>query len=287
MANEPPNRSATWPNTPTLLPNSIPPSTQQSPSGRPNRPRGERIEGMIQTAIMLVIGGAAGAASFRHVHDVAASHGQPGWLAWFDAVVLELTSIAAGLEMRRRKRIGKPVRFVAAVLTVAVILSLSAQVVEAEPSIIGWLAAALPALGFLAMVKMALARADPGPPSAVPGPSVAVADESGRVPDEYPLDRDRPAAVLDGPHEDRDRPGPSRTSVDVTPLLPAATEAAATLAAQGIPLNRTTLAQQMRADGHPLSTATATTLAKLLREQLSATPADQPTERAEPVTTGS
>jgi hypothetical protein len=90
MANEPPNRSATWPNTPTLLPNSIPPSTQQSPSGRPNRPRGERIEGMIQTAIMLVIGGAAGAASFQHVHDVAAAHGQSGWLAWFDAVVLEL-----------------------------------------------------------------------------------------------------------------------------------------------------------------------------------------------------
>jgi hypothetical protein len=189
--------------------------------------------------------------------------------------------------MRRRKRIGKPVRFVAAVLTVAVILSLSAQVVEAEPSIIGWLAAALPALGFLAMVKMALARADPGPPSTVPGPSVAVADEPGRVPDEYPLDRDRPATALDGPHEDRDRPGPSRTSVDVTPLLPAATEAAATLAAQGIPLNRTTLAQHMRADGHPLSTATATTLAKLLREQPSGTPAHQPTERAGSVTTGS
>ena len=45
----------------------------------------------------------------------------------------------------------------------AVTLSLSAQVVEAEPSIIGWLAAALPALGFLAMVKMALGRADSDP----------------------------------------------------------------------------------------------------------------------------
>ena len=50
-------------------------------------------EGMTQIAIMLAIGVAAGAASFTHVHDVAAAHGQDGWLAWADAVVLELMSI--------------------------------------------------------------------------------------------------------------------------------------------------------------------------------------------------
>src|SRR3954471_606393 len=38
----------------------------------------------------------AGAGSFTHVHDVAAAHGQAGWLAWADAVVLELMSIAPG-----------------------------------------------------------------------------------------------------------------------------------------------------------------------------------------------
>lgn len=36
----------------------------------------------MQIAIMLVIGIAAGAASFTHVHHVAAAHGQDGWLAW-------------------------------------------------------------------------------------------------------------------------------------------------------------------------------------------------------------
>ncbi|MBO4207725.1 DUF2637 domain-containing protein, partial [Micromonospora echinofusca] len=113
---------------------------------------------------MLLIGGAAGAASFRHVHDVAAAHGQPGWIAWADSVVLELTSIAAGLELRRNRRLGKSVAFAATVLTVAVFLSLAAQVVEAEASVVGWIAAALPALGFLAMVKIALGRADPAPP---------------------------------------------------------------------------------------------------------------------------
>src|SRR4051812_47005162 len=105
---------------------------------------------------MLAIGAAAGAASFTHVHDVAAAHGQPGWLAWADAVVLELMSVAAGLEMRRRKRLHLPVKFPTTVLVVAVALSLSAQVVDAEQSAIGWIAAAIPALGFLVMVKIAL-----------------------------------------------------------------------------------------------------------------------------------
>jgi hypothetical protein len=39
-------------------------------------------EGVVQVVIMLAIGGAAGAASFTHVHNVAAAHGQGGWLAW-------------------------------------------------------------------------------------------------------------------------------------------------------------------------------------------------------------
>ncbi|MBT8223959.1 MAG: hypothetical protein KJO75_00450, partial [Dactylosporangium sp.] len=59
---------------------------------------------------------------------------------------------------RRRHRSGQPAGFVLGVLIAAVALSLSAQVVEAERSIVGWLAAALPALGFLALVKIVLSR---------------------------------------------------------------------------------------------------------------------------------
>jgi len=120
--------------------------------------RSERIEQGVQVLILLAVGGTAAAASFRHVHDVAAAHGQPGWLAWADAVVLELMSIATGLEIRRRHRSGRPVGFVVAVLMIAVALSLAAQVIEAEASVVGWLAAALPALGFLACVKLVLTR---------------------------------------------------------------------------------------------------------------------------------
>src|SRR2546423_2267431 len=120
--------------------------------------RGRRAENRLQAFILLTIGAVAAAASFTHVHNVAARHGQPGWLAWADAVVLELMSIATGLEIRHRHRAGQPTGFVVAILVGAVILSLSAQVVEAERSVVGWVAAALPALGFLALVKTILTR---------------------------------------------------------------------------------------------------------------------------------
>jgi hypothetical protein len=146
-------------------------------------PRSQRLEGVVQVLILLAIGSMAAAASFTHVHNVAAAHGQPGWLAWADAVVLELMSIATGLEIRRRHRAGQSAGFVLWVLIGAVALSLSAQVVEAERSVIGWLAAALPAGGFLALVKIVLTRT---PARTTPVPAVPVA-----VPDPVPVQDDR------------------------------------------------------------------------------------------------
>lgn len=221
------------------------------PSSGPGPPAGEQAEGIIQTIIMLAIGGAAGAASFTHVHDLAASHGQPGWLAWADAIVLELTSVASGLELRRRKRIGKSPAFPAAMLTVSVTLSLAAQVVDAEPSIIGWLAAALPAAGFLAMVKIAMGRADAGQPAAVPASATTVLDQ--------------PSPVLDEAAESGTVPDDEPYGPDIAALIPAAQEAAKHLAAQGTTLSRTALAAQLRGEGHSLSNATASALVRILR----------------------
>ncbi len=145
-------------------------------------------------------------------------------------------------------------------LTCAVALSLAAQVVEAEPSVIGWLAAALPALGFLAMVKMALGRSDPvtawpalNEPGSVPASGDHIADTHGPVPDEADVTR----AVQDRNSEVR----------DVTGLVPAARRAAEALAAQSIRLTRTNLAAQLRTDGQALSTATAAELTRILRSE--------------------
>lgn len=231
---------------------------------------------------MLLIGGAAGAASFTHVHDVAAGHGQPGWLAWADAIVLELMSIAAGLELRRKRRSGTSVVFPAAVLVVAVSLSLAAQVVQAEASVIGWIAAALPALGFLAMVKIALGRTDPttvrpaepcksgrsrtagasvrDPDLRAPGTAAAVPDSTATV----PVVVDRPSTVPDRPDREESTGG---GGPEVAALVPAARTAVRTLVAEGTPLSRKALARQLRADGHQLSNATASALVRALRAE--------------------
>jgi len=241
------------------------------PGSGPGPPRGQRTEGTIQIVIMLAIGGAAGAASFTHVHDVALAHGQPDWISWADAIVLELTSVASGLELRRRKRIGKSPAFPAAVLTVGVALSLAAQVVEAEPSIIGWIAAALPAAGFLAMVKIAMGRADPGHLQPVPRPAVIVPAQRQPVPNNLGLVPDSEEPVPAEPGPAATMTGQPRTVRDDSPqiaaLLPAARTVAASLAVQGIPLSRTSLATQLRAEGHTLSNATASALVHTLRTE--------------------
>lgn len=119
---------------------------------------GHRIESVVQVGILLVMGGMAGAASFTHIHDLTVSHGQPSWIGWANAIVVELMSVASGLESRRRKRTGQATGFVHTVLAAAVAVSLAAQVAEAERSVWGWTVAALPALGFLAVVKIVLSR---------------------------------------------------------------------------------------------------------------------------------
>ncbi|WP_329019832.1 DUF2637 domain-containing protein [Micromonospora rifamycinica] len=252
---------------------------------------------------MLAIGGAAGAASFTHVHNVAAAHGQPGWLAWADAIVLELMSVASGLELRRRKRAQVSAVFPAAVLACAVALSLAAQVVEAEPSSIGWIAAAVPALGFLVMVKIALGytNSPPDPTPAGTHPSTArpvdqpiatasqlPADRADAQPSLPTGDRRLPARTVhdtsnDHPHTGPDHPrtgkpvrqrrpsrrGPATHPTDTEALLLVARRAQEDLAAEGRPLTRAALATALRATGHTVSNIRASQLLKILK-------ADQP-----------
>jgi hypothetical protein len=219
---------------------------------------------------MLAIGGAAGAASFTHVHNVAASHGQPGWLAWADAIVLELMSIASGLELRRRRRAHTSPGFPAVVLGCAVVLSLAAQVVEAEPTPIGWIAAAIPALGFLVMVKVALSHT--GGPSE-PEPSTlddaAVPAESEDRPDTEPAARsEADASQRSAPVRRRSR-GPSAYPGDLRSVLPAARAVRDQLAANGEPLTRGALAHHLRAGGNSVSNSKVSALLERLRSERS------------------
>ena len=114
----------------------------------------------IRLAVAVVLGGIGAAAGFTHTHNWADHHGQHGWLAWADAVVIEGITTVAGFEIHRDHQAGRraPVSLPVVVLVVGFLVQMAAQVAEAEPTPAGWLLAAMPALGFLTVVKLLMRR---------------------------------------------------------------------------------------------------------------------------------
>ncbi|MEU0553821.1 DUF2637 domain-containing protein [Dactylosporangium sp. NPDC006015] len=148
----------------------------------------QHIEGAVLVVILLVVAGMAGAASFTHVHDWTMANSPAGtadWFGWANAAISELVPIACALVIRRRRRSGESTRYPFAVLTAAVVLSLSAQLAVAKPGISGGLLAAVPALAFMALVKLVLST-KPQPAPHEP-PSVVI--------DQVPAPEPIPAAV--------------------------------------------------------------------------------------------
>ncbi|GAA2185245.1 hypothetical protein GCM10009848_14150 [Micromonospora lupini] len=139
--------------------------------------RTERAEGVLLLLILLVVGAAAGWASFSHVHAWTMANspaGTPDAFGWVNACVSELVPVASLLEIRRRRRVGSPTGYPLALLVGAACLSLAAQLAVAKPGVSGWLLSAVPALAFMALVKLVFART----PALVPDPQGATADAS-------------------------------------------------------------------------------------------------------------
>lgn len=128
---------------------------------------------LLVAAVLGVIGAAAG---FTHTHNWAAHHGQTGWLAWADAVVIEGMTVVAAFEIHRDRQTGRAGRMSlpVVVLVAGFVVQMAAQVAEAEPTAAGWLLAAMPALGFLTVVKLLMRRlphqAAPTPAATEPEP---------------------------------------------------------------------------------------------------------------------
>lgn len=124
--------------------------------------RAERIEGLLLVAILLIVGGFAGAASFTHVKDWTMANSPAGtgeWFGWANAVISELIPMAALLTIRQRRRTGGSVGYPLFLLVCAAGLSLSAQLAVAKPGPSGWLLSAVPALAFLGLSQLVLAQA--------------------------------------------------------------------------------------------------------------------------------
>jgi hypothetical protein len=111
---------------------------------------------------VVVLASIAAAGSFTHIRDTAAEHGQGGWMAWAIAVCIDLTCVMAARERQRDKRTGRRtgrLSWPTLVLVGGILLSLAANLAQAEPSAWGWITAATPAGAFLVAVSMLERRA--------------------------------------------------------------------------------------------------------------------------------
>lgn len=162
-------------------------------------PTSSPAESRAQFLLMFGVGAVAGVASFAHVRALAEGHGQTGWLAWAIAGVVETLAVSSGMEIRRRKRTGQPTAAVVAVLFASVVLSLACQVADAERSVWGWILAAVPAVGFLVLVKFALSRTTVTTPE-----QVVALPARGEQNLSAPVDLDAAWAELDAEQERAD-----------------------------------------------------------------------------------
>jgi hypothetical protein len=123
----------------------------------PTRTGAGRAESATLAVILTVVAVAAGWASFTHVHDWTMRHaptGTPEAFCWVNAVISELVPVAAFLTIRRRRLAGVSIGYPLGLLIAAASLSLAAQLAVAQPSPSGWLLSAVPALAFMALVKL-------------------------------------------------------------------------------------------------------------------------------------
>ena len=116
---------------------------------------------VLDSAPVLLLAAIAGAGSFTHIRDTAAQHGQTGPMSWAVAVCVDLTCVMAARERQRDKRHGITTRRLSwptVVLAGGVLLSLAANLAQAQPSVWGQVMAA-PCGAFLVAVSMLERRA--------------------------------------------------------------------------------------------------------------------------------
>jgi hypothetical protein len=170
--------------------------------------RSSRIESVSLAVILTTVALSAGWASFTHVHDWTMRHaptGTPDAFGWVNAVISELVPVAALLTIKRRRQAGQPIGYPLFLLIAAATLSLSAQLAVAQPSPSGWLLSAVPALAFMALVKLIFAQTSPShlPATASTVASAADDEQGATVPavDDTVRSPARPAGLVPVPAE--------------------------------------------------------------------------------------
>ena len=123
---------------------------------------GRLLGAVADSGPVLILAAIAAAGSFTHIRQTADQHGQHGAMAWAVAVCIDLTCVMAARERQRDKRTGRatrPLSWPTTVLCGGILLSLAANLAQAEPTAWGRLSAATPAGAFLIAVSMLERRA--------------------------------------------------------------------------------------------------------------------------------
>lgn len=130
---------------------------------------------VLDSAPVVLLAGIAGAGSFTHIRDTAAEHGQRGPMSWAIAVCVDMTCVMAARERQRDKRhhiAARRLSWPAVVLAGRVLVSLAANLAQAQPSVWGQVMAATPCAAFLVAVSMLERRASTQrEQEQVPGPA--------------------------------------------------------------------------------------------------------------------
>ncbi|MFI6888589.1 DUF2637 domain-containing protein [Streptosporangium canum] len=155
---------------------------------------------LLDAGPILVLAAIAGAGSFTHIRDTATEHGQSGWMAWAVAVCVDLTCVMAARERQRDKQTGRVrdgrISWPTLVLVAGIVLSLAANLNQADPSPWGWITAATPAGAFLVAVSMLERRASAPRPEPSPSSVPEVVPEPAPVPTPVPAEQDGPSSEL-------------------------------------------------------------------------------------------
>ncbi|WP_262013344.1 hypothetical protein [Micromonospora sp. Mcm103] len=221
-----------------------------------DRPTGPRIEGVVLVLILIAVAGFAGAASFTHVKDWTLANSPDGtgaWFGWANAVISELVPIACLLTIRRRRRSGAPIGYPLFLLIAAASLSLAAQLAVAKPGISGWLLSAVPALAFMALVKLVLAPA-PTPNQPTTAPAAAPAGPIRvQVAEQVTTEPVPPAAITPAAEPE---PATAPTPTPATEPVPVAAPAEPVdVPTHLLPMARFAAVQHEQATGQPITPA--------------------------------
>lgn len=198
---------------------------------------------------VMVLAVIAAVGSFDHISSLAAKYGQVGWRSWAVAVCIDLMCVMAAREIQRDRRTGRPRRglisWPSLVLAGGIVLTLAANLAEADPSAWGWILAATPAAAFLIAMSMLERRAGHAPaPQAACGDPVVVEQVPASDDDrsQLPTSSETPAELDPAPVPT----SPSRPEIDPAVLDDARYFADEHTRLHGTPITPEELRRRMR-----------------------------------------